>query len=193
MFFLIISLSRCQNHLNFTSTDFITYKEIVVNMNPLDKIEIELFEEAYFSSLAEFDGLSLTIDIKKPNGRVVTYGPFDHNMKIIGLKYKNNICTLKFFNEGTRRIKFAIGIRSFDYLDDKFLEMYNFPILKYEKEVLSEKMKDQLIFERKTHKDGTEMWEIFVIVFGSFYTGYFIYGSCFAYCFYNCCCKKKKA
>lgn len=193
MFFLIISLSRCQNRINVTSTDIIRYEEAVVNMNPLDRIEIELYEEAYFSSLTEFDGLSLTIDLKKPNGRVVTYGPFDNSMKIIGLKYKNNICILKFFNEGTRRIKFAIGIGRFDYLEDEFLEMYNFPILKYKREVLSEKMKDQLIFERKTHKDGTEMWLIFVIVFGSCYTGYFIYGWCCAYCFYSCCSKKKKA
>lgn len=95
-------------------------KEMLINVYQFDYFEIKIkSNESVFFNWDNDNKFYLDIDVENSNGKIDSYGTFDHSSNLFGIYFRNNNCSLKFYNESPKMIRLALVFG---------LHYYKFPI-----------------------------------------------------------------
>lgn len=113
----------------FDYTNFKNPPSLILYMNPFDNVQIKLRYKTptFLSDLSRVYNLYYDIEAEDSQGKIDSYGTFDHGSYIIGIIFESKNYTISFVNEGTESIKFAMVFS----MDSYFPPQFKFPINKY--------------------------------------------------------------
>lgn len=171
MFLTLVQLSMCQHFFDFINLQY--GRDMILEMYPLDYIEIRTKERTLISRWKQFN--YLTLNVESTTDGVTTNKTFDSNSMLVSIYFSNQY-TLKFWNKGPDKIKFALRFVRFRSYENYFLSSrYKFPSFKLNSDE-----------ERKNFLFAQEFEYSFMVIpiTSGIFTIFFIMSAI------KCCCKK---